>query len=196
MTEPQSVSLSSSTPQYTQVASALHWLIALLVVLNLGTGLTFRNFEPAVLRQILLVHRSTGLIILALVAIRVIWRLSHAPPAFSRQLPYIERAAAVAVHAGLYGAMAIVPLSGWTTASAAAAQSGQSLSWFGLPFPLLPLAALSEDQLENLKNIAAYVHLYSAWVFIGLLTVHIAAVAKHIFYDHDAILRRIAIFRR
>lgn len=101
------------TQRYTRVAIALHWAIAALILYNLLSGLG-RGFLP---RGFFQFHVSSGLTILALTLVRIVWRLTHKPPP---KLPMHgwERRLASTVHFLLYAAMLFVPWTGWVMISA------------------------------------------------------------------------------
>ncbi|QJU60111.1 cytochrome b [Sphingomonas sp. AP4-R1] len=99
--------------RYTRVAMWLHWLIALAVFYNLASGL----LRPVLPRGFFVWHISSGITILALTAVRVLWRLTHRPPPL---LPMrkAEATAAHIIHFLLYAAMVLLPLTGWAMISA------------------------------------------------------------------------------
>ena len=85
-----------------------------------------------------MLHRSVGLLILALMVFRIFWRLTHPPPPLPAGFPRLEAAAAHADHALLYVVFLVMPLTGLLNAAAA----GHPVSFFGL-FAIPPL--LPED---------------------------------------------------
>lgn len=100
--------------RYSTVAIILHWAIALLILFNLGTGF-LRPFVP---RGVWAFHVSSGITVLLLTAVRVVWRLTHRPPPFPSTMPHWERGLAHIVHFLLYVAMVMIPLTGWAMISA------------------------------------------------------------------------------
>jgi cytochrome b561 len=58
-------------------------------------------------------HKWLGITILGLVALRLLWRLTHPAPPLPPTIPPWQRGAAHAVHVLLYGLMFAIPLSGW-----------------------------------------------------------------------------------
>ncbi len=99
--------------RYTSVAIALHWIIAALILYNLLSGL----LRPALPRGFFMFHVSSGLTILILSVLRVVWRLTHKPPPFLPMKPW-EAKLAHGVHGLLYAAMLLLPFSGWVLISA------------------------------------------------------------------------------
>lgn len=99
--------------RYSRVAMWLHWLIAIAIFYNLASGLA----RPLLPRGFFVWHVSSGITILVLTAVRVIWRLTHKPPPFLPMKPWEAKLAHV-VHFLLYCAMVALPLSGWLMVSA------------------------------------------------------------------------------
>lgn len=110
--------------RYTDVAIAFHWAIAALIVYNLTSGL----LKPALPRAFFIFHVSSGITILVLSVARVIWRLTHRPPAFLPMASW-ERQLAHAVHVLLYVAMLALPLSGWALVSAHPPAGSPGAAW-------------------------------------------------------------------
>lgn len=102
-----------ATARYTRVAIALHWAIAALILYNLLSGLG-RGFLP---KGFFAFHVSSGLTILAVTVIRIVWRLTHKPPPLLPMHGW-ERWLAHGVHVLLYAAMLFVPWTGWVMISA------------------------------------------------------------------------------
>ncbi|MBC7939661.1 MAG: cytochrome b, partial [Chitinophagaceae bacterium] len=118
--------------RYTLPAIALHWLLALMILISLAVGLymTSLPFSPTRLR-LYNWHKWAGIGILVLSAARLLWRLSHRPPAYG-QMPDWQRQAANVAHKFLYVLFFAVPLAGWAYSSSA----GFPVVLFGvLPLP-------------------------------------------------------------
>ncbi|UAK26194.1 cytochrome b [Sphingomonas nostoxanthinifaciens] len=99
--------------RYSDVAITLHWLIAIAILYNLASGL----LRPVMPRGFFIFHISSGITILTLSIVRVLWRLTHRPPPLLPMAPW-ERGLAHTVHALLYAAMLLLPFSGWAMVSA------------------------------------------------------------------------------
>ncbi|MEM7521434.1 MAG: YceI family protein, partial [Pseudomonadota bacterium] len=86
------------------------------------------------------------------------------------------------VHWLLYGALVLVPLSGWISHAAA---SGWAPIWWplGQNLPLVPKSI-------TVEHLGIYVHLISTKVLIAALVLHIGGALKHHVIDKDATLRR------
>jgi cytochrome b561 len=165
---------------YTRTAKALHWLIALLIfaVFPLGLYMHDLKLSPAKL-QLYSYHKWVGMTILLLAIVRLLWRITHRPPALS--LPRLQQIASVAVHHTLYVLMFAIPLTGWLMSSA----KGYQTVLFGI-LPLPDLLAKDKQLGHTLENIHASLN----YILLLLVAVHIAAALKHHFIDRDDVLAR------
>ena len=174
---------------YGPVARAAHWAVAALAVLVIALGWAIpgaaRGTEWREL--VLLLHRSVGLLILALMVFRIIWRMTHPPPPLPAGFPRIEALAAHADHALLYVLLLAMPLSGYVNAAAA----GHPVSFFGL-FAIPPL--LPED--PRISQLAVAVHLAGQFLVYALVAIHVAAALMHRFVRRNRILERMLPSRR
>jgi cytochrome b561 len=172
---------TSSVPRYTHAAIALHWLMALLIVCNFCLGLYMSDLPFSPTRAHLFnYHKWTGITILALAALRLLWRLTHKPPP-PLPSPRWQHLAAEVVHWGIYLLFFAVPLTGWAYSSAA----GFPISWFGV-LPLPDFVPKDRALAGALKE----VHETLAWVLAGFVAVHFAGAMKHAIIDRDGLLKR------
>ena len=126
-------------------------------------------------------HKSLGMLILALVLLRLSWRAGHpAPPLPADTAPW-ERMAARATHALLYALMIALPLTGWVISSAANVPF--SVFW------LLPLPAIVEPSKET-EHLAADAHLVMVVALALLVGLHVAAALRHHFVKRNTVLAR------
>jgi cytochrome b561 len=168
-------------PRYTAVAIALHWLLAVLIVGSFSVGLYMTDlpFSPERLK-LYNWHKWAGVTLLALTALRLLWRLSHRPPVLPT-MPRWQQRAAAASHGLMYALFFAIPLLGWAYSSA----SGFPIVWFGvLPLP---------DFVPVDKALAAALKPWHGWLAKGLaalVLLHVAAALKHHFIDRDGLLSR------
>ncbi len=142
--------------RYTRVAMWLHWAIAILIVYNLVSGLLvwdlakgFFKANRAYYAFGITSHLSSGMTVLALTIIRIVWRLMHEPPAYPADMKLWERHAAHFAHFLLYAGMLLMPLSGWAILSAhPPAGSPGALS---APPPGSPMAAPPAGAIAGAK---------------------------------------------
>lgn len=167
--------------RYNAGARALHWAIAVLVLVNLAIGFGHELFEGV---RLIPIHKSIGLTVLALTVLRIAWRLGSQRPSLPLGTPSWETAAAHSVHAAFYGLMIALPLSGWLFSSA----GKYPLSWFGL-FELPKFAVAKDSALYALTREG---HEVLGLVWIALIVLHVAAALRHHFVLRDGVLRSMA----
>lgn len=166
---------------WNRVTRILHWIIGLLIVGMGLVGLFMTQMDPSMAKlKVYALHKSCGIIVLVLVALRLLWRLAHrAPPPVPQ--PRWQRIAAQAMHGLLYVLMFAIPLAGWLYNSAA----NFPLQWFGLV--QIPSIWPADPQV---KHLAHALHEYGFWALMALVALHAAAAIKHHFIDKDETLRR------
>ena len=177
--------MSPSAP-YSRTAIALHWLagVAIIATFSFGLYMVDLPFSPARIRQYNW-HKWAGIAILALSALRLLWRLRHAPPPLPSAMPAWQRRVSHATHHLMYLLFFAVPLAGWAYSSAA----GFSVVWFGV-LPLPDWVPRDAGLAELLKP----VHRGLAYALGALVVLHVAAALKHQFVDRDGLLSRMLPF--
>lgn len=166
------------TATYTRVARWLHWTIGVLIIGNLIGGLA-HDVAPQIIMPL---HKSTGLLILALSLARLGWRLTHRPPAFPAAMAGWERTLASVTHFIFYALMILIPLTGWITASA----GSRPLDFYGL-FPVMKFAVQKGSALAEISGEG---HELLAFAMIGLLLLHVGAALRHHIVMKDGVLAR------
>ena len=164
------------------VSMALHWLIVLLVLAAALIGLTMDDLPNSATKvKVYALHKSLGLTVLALMLVRLLWRLVGGRPAALAGTPRWQNATATITHWLLYAALFAMPLSGWLYNSA----SNFPLRWFGL----FQVPALSGRDPE-LKAIAHDTHETLFWVIVALVLLHAGAALWHHLVRRDETLDR------
>jgi cytochrome b561 len=108
---------------------ALHWLMAALIFVALPLGVWASLLPRGEQRsEVLLIHKSIGVTVLGLVALRIVWRIITGARAYAEPLGRLTHAAARGGHLALYALMIAMPVSGYLTSTA----GGNAVSWFGL----------------------------------------------------------------
>ena len=173
--------MNHAAPRYTTTAIALHWLLGLAILgsFTLGVYMADLPFSPTRLK-LYNWHKWAGITILALSALRLVWRLTHRPPA-PPPMPAWQSAAAHAVHWALYALFFAVPLMGWAYSSAA----GFPIVVYGV-LPLPDFVASDRALAESLKPL----HGLLAYTLMAVVLLHAAAALKHHFIDRDGLLHR------
>ena len=171
---------------YDAVAIALHWLMAalLLALLTLGwfmVGLPDAGYDTRKI-TLILAHKALGMLALALVALRFLWRLREPLPPLADGVPMWQQVAARLVHLLFYALMFALPLTGWVMNSA----GGYPMTFFGW-FEMPPITGPN----EWLFHLCIAVHRWLAYAMAALLVFHAGAALHHHFLVRDDTLRRI-----
>lgn len=166
---------------YGLVARLLHWSIVVLVAAQFVLGWTMpdvhRDTQPA---GLIAWHLAIGTALIAAMAVRIVWRLTHRPPPVN--LPPLLGAVSRTTHFLLYAALIAVPVLGWANAS--------SRGWAGTLFSALPLPALVPTG-STVGHAMGDIHSAIAWVLLVLIGMHVGAALFHRFVLKDKVLQRI-----
>jgi cytochrome b561 len=174
------MSMLSSPHRYGAVTQLFHWLTVVLVgtayIVSPG-GPEDRIYSPAFdfSRQL---HETLGILVFALVLLRILWRLFEPTPEPPPQAPWMKYSA-VAAHLGLYALLLAIP----STAIAGAWLEAHPITLFGIGTigPMLPRA-------HDLGRTIAYSHTILGNVIIWLAGFHAVAALFHHFILRDSVL--------
>jgi cytochrome b561 len=154
--------------EFSAAAKTLHWLTALLVVVELALGEWMGEAEGRELRRTLLgLHQSNGLMIGALVLTRLAWRLCSTLPAWPASTTPLQRKLLYSIEASLYLGMLAMPLLGLSYSMTTDA----TISFFGI-FEIPNL--LGESDLWSGRLEVA--HGLGAKLLLGVILGHAALV--------------------
>jgi cytochrome b561 len=163
-------------------AKLFHWVMAALIFLQIALGLTAVGWRISPTKLNLFVwHKSTGMLILALLTLRVLWRLSHHAPALPGEMPLWERVGAHLSHVLLYALMIALPLTGWVISSAS-----------NVPFRIfwaIPLPAITAPD-KAVTDLFATIHGWLVTLLALVLVAHIGAALRHHYVKRDSVLTR------
>jgi cytochrome b561 len=169
--------------RYTLPAILLHWLIAVLIAFGFGLGVTMVDIPgitPTKLKYFSW-HKWVGVTVFMLACLRLLWRLTHAAPAYPASMPAWQQKAAHLLHGVLYLLIFAVPVSGYFYSLAA----GVPVVYLGI----VPLPVLIEPN-DTLKPILKEVHYLLDMGLLAVVVLHVAAALKHRFVDRDGIVQR------
>ncbi len=176
--------------RYSRGAMAFHWVITLLIVSNFVLVWIAEDKPEAEEARLVGLHMATGVTILALTVLRIVWRFVNPPPPFADTLKAWEIALAKVVHGLFYFLMLAIPLAGWGMVSSFT--KGGPISYFGLfDVPALPVGwdkATTDVFHES--------HEVLATLMLVLIAVHVAGALKHQFFDRDGSMARMAPWMR
>ena len=180
--------IANTATSYGSLARALHWLTALVILSAIGLGLYAGNLpdgsqaEVSRLITVYSLHKTIGVAAFFTALLRILWALVQPRPAPLHPDRRAETLAAEVVHWALYGAMLVMPLSGWVYHSAVVGFA--PILWpFGQALPLVPLS-------EAVAGAAKAVHHTSALVLYAAIGLHVLGALKHAVIDRDATLAR------
>jgi len=166
---------------YGTTAKVFHWLIVALLSVQYPLGWFMpeihRGAKPS---DALTFHVSLGITILALIVLRLLWRITH-PVAPERSLPAWQQLISEAVHWLLYALVFATTMTGWLLAS----EHGWSISLFSA----VPLPMLTSKGSLLASSIGKW-HGTMEWALLSLVGAHVAAAMAHTFIFRDRIMQR------
>ncbi len=173
---------SNTKHRYGAVSGFFHWSMALIVMglLCLGLYMVGMDYSPLKL-DLYMLHKSFGMVILAMVVLRLAWRFYQPQPEpLPTHRPW-EKTLSKTIHAMLYIGLIGMPLSGWIMSSAGQFPN----TFFGL-FPVPDLVGKN----DNLFQISRRIHEVAGLCLVAAIGLHFAGAMKHSFIDRDNTLTR------
>jgi cytochrome b561 len=176
--------------RYDGLTILLHWVMAALIVANLLLALVFETLDEAARGQLIRAHKSIGVTILALAALRLLWRFVKRPPPPLASLSPATRLAAKTVHWILLWLPLVMALSGWAMISAD--KGFHPTRVFGLfVWPRMGfLVALPAEARAHAHALLGVTHLTLGLTLAALIVGHVAAALKHQFVELQPELER------
>lgn len=167
--------------RYTGSLIALHWLIALGIIVLLALGLYMVGLPKGlpVKATLINLHKSLGMTVFLLVLLRILVRVASTRPPLPPMRPW-QRAAARITQGLLYVAMVAMPLAGYL---------GSSFNRYGTRFWGVLLPKWGWDD-AGLRALFFGIHQAIAYVLIVLIVLHVAGAIKHQWIDRDNLLAR------
>jgi cytochrome b561 len=181
-----------SRTRYPAPLVILHWLVAILILGMLGSGLLVGSELLPKMQEFQLIqwHKAFGVAVLLLVGLRVVVRLwamvAKQIPPLPQAFKWWELKAAHLGHLGLYAAMIGLPLTGWLMVSSSP-YGLPTLLWGSVAWPHLPGVA----GLAWVNEVAKESHELLAYAMLALLAAHVGAVLKHYYTDKINLLPRV-----
>lgn len=173
--------------RYTTIARILHWAIALLVVVQFNLGWWMQSIPkapPGARADAFNMHKSIGLVILVLMALRILWRARTSPPPWPAMSSW-KVALAKANHALLYAILVVLPLSGYL----GSVFSGFPVKFFGLALPRWGAA------LPAAKESMSDAHLVATWMLAAAVALHLGGAIHHAVVTGGSLLGRMGLRR-
>ncbi|MFP3948867.1 MAG: cytochrome b [Longimicrobiales bacterium] len=171
--------------KYGKAARLFHWTTVVMVGIMIPVGITMTSgfFEGTGFQDpLFILHKGLGVVILALVVLRLGWRLFQKPPPFPDTMPPVEQWMAKTTHWGLYVLLLVQTVSGYLR-TVAGNFPIEILEVVGIP-PLL-------SEMPELERAMLLVHTASAYILTAAIAAHVSAAVYHAITENDGILRRI-----
>lgn len=178
----------SKRGRYTPVGIAFHWLMAALVLYQLGAGwMMERMLVGADKLAAYQSHSEIGLALLLLAALRGVWRLIVPAPINDADDLGWQTTAAHATHILFYALFALLPISGWMMWSAI--QPAAPLTLAGMvPVPAMPFHAVAPEWRWWILDLAERAHGVGIVGLTLLVPLHVGAALKHHFWNRHDVL--------
>ncbi|VVE44252.1 cytochrome B [Pandoraea capi] len=161
----------------------LHWSMAVAMLAMLFIGVIMVSTLSQAHTLLIALHRPLGILILALVLVRIIVRVTRGSPPLPDSVPSLQQTAAKASHILLYALMLIMPLIGWAMVSA----GGYPVTLFGA-YHLPPLVSTDARLFALLRAL----HTWLAFALFALVIGHLAAALMHGLIRRDGVFSSMA----
>ncbi len=180
------IPLRNTATTWGVVAQLLHWLVVAAILLQFVWAWRIDETE-SVRQEFALVnqHKSIGMTILALAALRLLWRLFSRQPSSPAVMAGWERTAAAVSHWTLYALIFAIPLSGWAYTSAA----GYGAEFFSL-IDIPDFVPASEELEARFRD----THEFLVRLLLAVTALHAGAALRHHFLLRDDVLKRMVPF--
>lgn len=165
------------------VTRLLHWatVAAVAVALPVGIAMTGEGFG-SVSDALYVTHKGVGVVIGVLVATRLAWRIvAPSPPPLPASVAPLERRLARWTHAGLYGLLLLLAVSGYAR-TVAGGFPIELLDRLGVP-PLVP-------EMPRVSRALSVVHSFAGYALVAAIALHVGAVARHAWVVGDEVAGR------
>jgi cytochrome b561 len=168
-------------PNYGTTTKVFHWLVVALLIVQYPLG----KFMPDIHQGMtpgdaMTMHISLGITILAVMVLRLFWRIANPVAPAGSLLPW-QQLLSEAVHWLLYALVLATTMTGWIFAS----ERGWSISlFFAVHLPMLPTdGSLLAESLGKW-------HATMEWALLLVIGAHVAAAMAHTFIFRDRIMQR------
>lgn len=180
------MALTNSGRSWGAVARLLHWGMAVLIIAMLVVGVVmvdWPNAEFEIKFTLYQWHKSFGMLLAALLVLRLVWRWVQPVPAPPPSSSAFTRRAAAVSHGLLYALMLLLPLTGYLMVATS------PLEIPTVVFGLVPVPhVLGPD--PALEAVFKTAHDVLGKLLIAVVLVHVLAALKHALLNRDGIWTR------
>lgn len=161
---------------YLRIQKIIHWLMSILIMLDLVIAQKFGGDMELLDRlESRVDHATAGMIVAFLFILRIILRYRYGAPSLPSTMPVWQTYMAKAGHYGLYFLMGLLIISGITTANF----TTDPIIVFGI------INLSSEVNNIEMFNLIRGVHEFATNAIIALISIHIIAALYHHFIAKD-----------
>ncbi|MHC2518982.1 cytochrome b [Bradyrhizobium diazoefficiens] len=176
--------MSGSPHRFALLQRLLHWLMAACIIAMLFIGVGMVSTVTPKYLPLILIHKTLGVTLLALVLLRLVLRLYYGAPPLPADLPTEIKLGAKLSHQALYGLMFAMPVLGigmlWAADYPIVLYGGVRIP------PLLP-------QSDSMHTLLWNAHFYLGFAFFAVVVLHVAAALFHALIRRDGVFRTIAL---
>lgn len=159
--------ISDNATRYGSVSRLLHWLMALIFIVQFVSALSHYAFEDSAFEALFMPwHKPLGFTLLILVGLRIVWALIQ-----RNKRPAMVSTAARLGHLALYALMVVVPM----LALLRQYGSGRSFEPFGIPV----MAGFDGPKIDWMVDLGSLLHGELGWIMLLLICGHAAMVVVH-----------------
>jgi cytochrome b561 len=175
----------SPASSYNTTAKVLHWLIVALLIAQFAFAWTMPHIgRNTPMTNLISLHFTFGIMVLAVVIVRLVWRATHGEPTPFDGMPPWQVQSRRALHWSLYALLFVIPILGWINAS-----------WRGMPVVML---GVQLPQLIGTRSAGwawtGDVHGFlSNYVLLTLVGLHVVAGLYHYLVRRDGVLQRMLL---
>lgn len=168
--------LGNSENRYGLLSRAIHGIMLILIFGMLGVGIYMTDLDKndELRKQLFAFHTSTGILVLVLAMVRIIWLRVSPAPRLPAMLDNWEKMLTTVVKSLMYLLMLLIPIAGILIVNT----KGNPVNFYGL----LELPMLAAEN-EGLHELMEEVHEVLAFGLLFLVLLHVAGALKHRFYD-------------
>lgn len=174
---------TTTASNYSGTAKTLHWLVVVLLIAQFAFAWTMPHIgRNTPVSTLIGLHFSFGVVILAVVVVRLAWRLLYGVPPQEPGVPAWQETLSGIVHWLLYALLLIIPILGWINAD-----------WRGMPvslFGLFEMPKLIAPRAVGWQFTGDLHGLLSNYLLLALVGLHVVAALYHHFVRHDGVLKR------
>lgn len=172
------MSFFNTKQTYGSITRSLHWLLAILIIVMLTVGLLLDTFHSPLMTQL---HKLTGLVVLALAFLMIIWGMVTVKPDYPNSMPRWQIIIAKSVEHSMLLCALLMPISGWIFSTAAGKPPHLGSLFFSMPY-----IGMNPALIAFFKPL----HTYVAYLLIGLVSIHALASLCHHFILKDSVLKK------